>query len=325
MDVRGDDETEDGLHQWDYLTRTFDGDLTDPRSPRHAAAAAAPPPPPYPVSEPFYFRTNVILDVSNPETLRLPRQMVSFIPKGHFYPGIYPSWPPEPLHSVSTPVVQFPHHRQDAMAIGRLNAMDMRWPMGWANEYPARDVSRAAQASMITNNNVLDDRKPAPLGNTKVGAVSDRLTQAIEQTAASRVALEVAVAASQPPSPRPLSLPFINNYSTLTMGTQPRVPTILEAAASAEEWPQFASAAAPSTAVPAAPQLPTPPPPPPAAPVCKPFTPYNFFFRDERDNIILGLRDSDDDLPPPVCDFSDAKMARLLQYRWYVGISQPVS
>jgi len=45
----------------------------------------------------------------------------------------------------------------------------------------------------------------------------------------------------------------------------------------------------------------------------KPLTAYNFFYRDERDNIVLA---SGDHVPPPVSDFSDAKREKLLEDRW---------
>jgi hypothetical protein len=366
MDGRsGDDETEDGLHQWDYLTRTFDGDLIDPRSPQHAATAPPPPPPPPPhpalvQPQPFYFRANVILDVSNPETLRLPRQMVSFIPRGFFLPiqaeigpciltnpppissyptteiaaaatGINPSWPPQPLHNVATPVVQFPYPRPNETAIERVNAMDVRLPMGWSHEYSAGDMdshfggqTRTTHASLGGSNNNMDDRKPSPLGNAKVGAFPKRLTQAIEQTAISRMALEVAASAASTAPPPPLHAPlqFINDSTLIAVG-RPLGTGATPLEATFAQWPATLPAPPPpprpSPPPAAAAALLTPPPPPPAAPPCKPFTPYNFFFRDERDNIILGLRDSDDDLPPPVCDFSGAKKERLLLQRWYVG------
>ena len=50
----------------------------------------------------------------------------------------------------------------------------------------------------------------------------------------------------------------------------------------------------------------------------KPLTPYNYFYRDERDNIVLQISDETDPLPPPVSDFSTEKMRSLLQQHWYV-------
>ena len=50
----------------------------------------------------------------------------------------------------------------------------------------------------------------------------------------------------------------------------------------------------------------------------KPLTPYNYFYRDERDNIVLQISNENDLLPPPVSDFSAGKMCRLLHQHWYV-------
>lgn len=50
----------------------------------------------------------------------------------------------------------------------------------------------------------------------------------------------------------------------------------------------------------------------------KPLTPYNYFYRDERDNIVLQISDEHDPLPPPVSDFSIEKMQHLLKQHWYV-------
>jgi len=49
----------------------------------------------------------------------------------------------------------------------------------------------------------------------------------------------------------------------------------------------------------------------------KPLTAYNYYYRDERDNIVLGnSSDSSHDLPPPVHDFSERKRQKLLEDRW---------
>ena len=45
----------------------------------------------------------------------------------------------------------------------------------------------------------------------------------------------------------------------------------------------------------------------------KPLTAYNFYYRDERDNIVLA---TGDEIPPPVIDFSEAKRQKLLEDRW---------
>jgi hypothetical protein len=74
----------------------------------------------------------------------------------------------------------------------------------------------------------------------------------------------------------------------------------------------------------------TPPPPPPSSTTttntdsnkrlkfCKPLKVYNYFYRDERDNIVHGMKQHGDPLPPPVNDFSQAKFEQLLHQRWYV-------
>ena len=45
----------------------------------------------------------------------------------------------------------------------------------------------------------------------------------------------------------------------------------------------------------------------------KPLTAYNFYYRDERDNIIFATGDL---IPPPVSDFSEGKSQKLLEDRW---------
>jgi hypothetical protein len=70
----------------------------------------------------------------------------------------------------------------------------------------------------------------------------------------------------------------------------------------------------------------TPPPPPLSTTTdshkrlkfCKPLKVYNYFYRDERDNIVHGMKQHGDPLPPPVSDFSQAKFEQLLHQRWYV-------
>jgi hypothetical protein len=52
--------------------------------------------------------------------------------------------------------------------------------------------------------------------------------------------------------------------------------------------------------------------------LCKPLKVYNYFYRDERDNIVNGLQNHGDELPPPVTDFSQSKYEHLLHQRWYV-------
>jgi hypothetical protein len=51
--------------------------------------------------------------------------------------------------------------------------------------------------------------------------------------------------------------------------------------------------------------------------MCKPLTAYNYFYRDERDNIVLGTKAAGDPLPSPVNDFSEEKKNALLRQHWY--------
>jgi hypothetical protein len=50
----------------------------------------------------------------------------------------------------------------------------------------------------------------------------------------------------------------------------------------------------------------------------KPLSPYNYFYRDERDSIVLQLSRDSDHLPPPTSDFSPEKMNHLLHQHWYI-------
>jgi hypothetical protein len=52
----------------------------------------------------------------------------------------------------------------------------------------------------------------------------------------------------------------------------------------------------------------------------KPLSSYNYFYRVERDNIVLGMKNQGDPLPPTVLDFSQSKMEMLLHHHWYVPI-----
>jgi hypothetical protein len=52
----------------------------------------------------------------------------------------------------------------------------------------------------------------------------------------------------------------------------------------------------------------------------KPLTAYNYFYRDERDNIVRGTKAAGDPLPSPVNDFSEEKKNALLRQHWYVSL-----
>jgi hypothetical protein len=52
--------------------------------------------------------------------------------------------------------------------------------------------------------------------------------------------------------------------------------------------------------------------------MCKPLSSYNYFYRVERDNIVLGVKNQGDPLPPTVLDFSQRKLETLLHHHWYV-------
>jgi hypothetical protein len=50
----------------------------------------------------------------------------------------------------------------------------------------------------------------------------------------------------------------------------------------------------------------------------KPLSSYNYFFRDERNNILAHMMQPGDPLPDTVSDFSSQKMEQLLHEHWYV-------
>jgi hypothetical protein len=50
----------------------------------------------------------------------------------------------------------------------------------------------------------------------------------------------------------------------------------------------------------------------------KPLTPYNYYYRDERDNIVSHISDESDPLPPAVSDFTESKLQFLLHQHWYI-------
>jgi hypothetical protein len=50
----------------------------------------------------------------------------------------------------------------------------------------------------------------------------------------------------------------------------------------------------------------------------KPLTSYNYYYRDERDNIVRYITHEEDSFPSPVSDFSPFKMDTLLYQHWYM-------
>jgi hypothetical protein len=51
--------------------------------------------------------------------------------------------------------------------------------------------------------------------------------------------------------------------------------------------------------------------------VLRPLNAYNYFFRDERDNLVYGQRGTDGNFPPPIRDFSDQRKKQLLSKHWF--------
>ena len=49
-----------------------------------------------------------------------------------------------------------------------------------------------------------------------------------------------------------------------------------------------------------------------------PLTPYNYYYRDERDNIVSHISGENDPLPPSVSDFTLARMQALLHQHWFI-------
>ena len=49
-----------------------------------------------------------------------------------------------------------------------------------------------------------------------------------------------------------------------------------------------------------------------------PLTPYNYYYRDERENIVSQITGENDTLPPPVSDFTTTKIQSLLYQHWFV-------
>jgi hypothetical protein len=55
--------------------------------------------------------------------------------------------------------------------------------------------------------------------------------------------------------------------------------------------------------------------------MCVPLTAYNYFYRNERDNIVGNMKRAGDPLPKPDHDFSQSKHDELLYQHWYVETS----
>jgi hypothetical protein len=55
--------------------------------------------------------------------------------------------------------------------------------------------------------------------------------------------------------------------------------------------------------------------------MCVPLTAYNYFYRNERDNIVRNMERAGDPLPKPDHDFSQSKHDELLYQHWYVEMS----
>jgi hypothetical protein len=49
-----------------------------------------------------------------------------------------------------------------------------------------------------------------------------------------------------------------------------------------------------------------------------PLTPYNYYYRDERDNIVAHISDESDPLPPAVSNFTLTNMQALLHQHWFI-------
>lgn len=50
--------------------------------------------------------------------------------------------------------------------------------------------------------------------------------------------------------------------------------------------------------------------------MCLPLSAYNYFYRNERDNIVCGMKGPGDSLPPPDHNFSQSKREELLNQHW---------
>ena len=48
-----------------------------------------------------------------------------------------------------------------------------------------------------------------------------------------------------------------------------------------------------------------------------PLSPYNYFFRDERNNIVSQISNETDPLPPPLSEVSVSKLQNLLHQHWF--------
>jgi hypothetical protein len=49
----------------------------------------------------------------------------------------------------------------------------------------------------------------------------------------------------------------------------------------------------------------------------KPLIAYNYFFRDEKENLINGVYGADGSLPPPSEDWSETRRWNLLHEHWF--------
>jgi hypothetical protein len=49
-----------------------------------------------------------------------------------------------------------------------------------------------------------------------------------------------------------------------------------------------------------------------------PLSPYNYYYRDVRDNIVAHISDESDLLPPAVSNFALTNMQALLHQHWFI-------
>jgi hypothetical protein len=55
--------------------------------------------------------------------------------------------------------------------------------------------------------------------------------------------------------------------------------------------------------------------------MCLPLSAYNYFYRDESENIVQGMNSAHDPLPSPISDFTPERQEKLLHQHWYGCIS----